>query len=140
MNIRISGNIFQNVSIPLLWGKRAFIQDDQGRLSIINLSGSNATLEVLFDKPARGVPHKPFEGGFEILHGDPNYSYLVDDNIVKSSDGSLPEVTLYNDGLKIGGATFRNNTVIGSSIGIQVTEQGFMMGGPLPKGLAELSV
>ena len=140
MNIRISGNVFQNVSIPLLWGKRAFIQDEHGRLSIINLSGSNATLEVLFDKPVKGIPYRPIEGGFEILHGAPNYSYLVDDNIVKSSDGLLPEVTLYGDGLKIGGATFHNNTVIGSSVGIQVTEQGSMMGGPLPKDLAELTV
>jgi hypothetical protein len=140
MNLRIGGNAFQNVSIPLLWGDRAIVQSGDRKLSIIDLSESTATLEVLFNKPNIETAHRPFEGGFEILHGTPHYSYLPSEGRLKSSDGSLPEIIILDDGLKIGGSTFRNNTVTGFGVGIQVSQSGLAMGAPLPGGLAELSV
>ena len=49
MNLRMGRQVLMNVQIPLLWGERAIIQDKRNRISIIDLSGDKARIEVLAD-------------------------------------------------------------------------------------------
>jgi hypothetical protein len=46
MNLNMGNQIFEDVRIPLLWGKRAILEDKTGRISIILLDGNKAVLEV----------------------------------------------------------------------------------------------
>ena len=44
MNIDMGTQKFMNVDIPLLWGKRAIIEDKKGKISIISLEGKEAVI------------------------------------------------------------------------------------------------
>ncbi len=61
------GEQFENVEIPLLWGTRAVIQDHEGLISVVDLEGDTARLEIVGDKPAPGVEFVPTLEGFQIL-------------------------------------------------------------------------
>ncbi len=67
MNLQMGSQRFVDVEIPLLWGTRAVVQDRDNHLSVINLDGPKARLEILADKPAPKARFTPTFDGFTIL-------------------------------------------------------------------------
>lgn len=141
MNIRMGGQTFSNVQIPLLWGTRAVIQDTTGRLSIIELSGAKARPEIIGDKPAPGIEFRPVLEGYEILdQTHPLYTYSPSEKLLMGRNLGLPDCQIGPNAIRVGTNTFSGNIVEGSGVGIIVTKAGIGMGAPLPKALAELIV
>ena len=141
MNIKMGSQIFSEVQIPLLWGNRAIIQDKKNRLSIIDLSGRKARIEILADAPAQGVTFEPTFSGFKIIENDVAlYLYDPAQKRLESISLDLPLCEISPFGIRIGTNQFANNYVQGFGVGIAVTPQGTFMGAPLPPGLAQLMV
>jgi hypothetical protein len=142
MNLRMGSQLFVDVQIPLLWGTRAILQDPEERLSIINLAGESATLEVLEDEPAQGIPYAPSTEGFVIMDAQGIELYAVSPatkSITARSLKLLP-VTISRDAIRVGTNTFQSNVVSGYGVGISVSENAIGLGGPVPPGLAALRV
>jgi len=143
MNIQMGSQVFSDVAIPLLWGTRAILQDKKGRISIIDLSGTNAKLEVLGDKPAPNIEFRPISGGvIEILQdGNPLYAFDSGNKTIHGLTLRLPECQISNNATRIGTNLFQNNMISGFGVGIMVMEDGgIALGGPLPAGLAKLCI
>lgn len=141
MNIRMGGQTFNDVQIPLLWGSRAIIQDKQGYLSVIDLSGDTAKLEIVGDKPAPEVEFKPIIEGFEILDsGNSIYSYNPEEKLLCSINLELPDCQISQWEIRVGTNVFSGNVVAGFGVGIAVTKDGISMGAPLPSNLAKLVI
>ena len=141
MNLRMGSQAFMNVEIPVLWGQRAVLQDNQGRLSIVDLSGEKARPEVLADEPAPGVGFRPRFDGVVILQDSVElYSYNPRDKSVSSISLGLPDVEISAEGIRVGMMRFSGNVVSGSGVGIAVSEEGTAVGAPLPPGLARLTI
>lgn len=141
MNIQMGGQIFANVQIPLLWGSRAVIQDTKGRLSIIELSGSKARLEIVGDKPAPRIEFRLVLEGYEILdQNSPIYIYSPNEKILMGRNLGLPDCQIGPNSIRVGTNIFSGNIVEGSGVGIVVTKTGVGMGAPIPKTLAELII
>jgi hypothetical protein len=142
MKLRLGGQLFVGVEVPLLWGSRAVLQDQDGRLSILDLAGPSAVLEVVEDGPAEGAQYVPTTDGFAIL-GDGGvelYQLNPTTHALTATSLSLPQVTISPDEIRVGSSVFRDNTIEGFGVGILVTETGFAIGAPLPSGLAKLLV
>jgi hypothetical protein len=138
----MGSQLFVDVQIPLLWGTRAILQDSEERLSVIDLAGEQATLEVLEDEPAKGIPYAPSVEGFVIMNDKGTELYKVSP-IAKSISGislKLLPVTISRDAIRVGTNTFQSNMVSGFGVGISVTETGIGLGSPVPPGLAALRV
>lgn len=143
MRIRMGSQVFADVAIPILWGTRAVLQDKKGRLSIIDLSRTEAKLEVLGNKPATGIEFRPISGGgFEILEvGSPLYSFDPATKTITGITLPLPECQISDNETRIGTNRISNSTIIGFGVGIHVMPDGGMaIGAPLPPGLAKLRV
>jgi hypothetical protein len=142
MNLKMGGQVFLNIEIPLLWGKRAVLQDSEDRLSVIDLSGSQPIIEILGDEPAPEMDYTPIsEGGFQIWRdGKPSYSYFAADKRLSSLDSRLPDCEIKPSGIRVGGSVFSNNTIEGPGVGIVVSETGIGMGARLPSNLAKLRI
>ena len=96
MNIKMGSHDFMDVEIPLLWGKRAVVQDSKGRISVIDLGTDKPTLEILGDSPAPDVEYVPLADGFQILRdGVPLYSYSPSERKLSSVelDSTSPTTT-----------------------------------------------
>lgn len=133
--------IFDNVQIPLLWGKRAIVQDREGRLSVIDLGEAEARLEVLGDKPAPGIEYELADDGFIVVReGQRLYKYSSQEKSISSIGLKLPDCQITSSGTRIGGGQFSGNVISGYEVGIAVTEEGIAMGARLPPGLAKLVV
>lgn len=141
MNLKMGSQVFMNVQIPLLWGTRAVVQDEEGRLSVINLVGDTAKLEILGDKPAPGVAFLPTIDGHTILYNDKQlYTYNPKEKTLTSINLGLPECQIKPWEIRVGSSVFSGNTLVGFGVGIAVRESGIALGSPLPPGLAKLSV
>lgn len=142
MRMKLGGSTFENVQVPVLWGTRAVLQDADGRLSVIDLAGSAARLEILGDKVARGVRFAPTSDGFRVLNADRQalYAYSPRDRRLTSESLGLPELEIQSSRILIGSNTFQSNLVSGFGVGIVVDENGIGIGAPLPPGLAALVV
>lgn len=141
MNLNMGSQVFQNVQIPLLWGKRAVLQDEKGRLSIISLEGSEPEIEILGDKPAPGIKYELIKGGFKIYKDNAElYAFYPEKKIISGLSIKLPECEVGNNGTRIGTNMFSGNMVVGFGVGIVVDERGIGMGAPLPPDLAKLKV
>ena len=141
MNIEMGSQQFINVEIPLLWGTRAVIQDQEGHISVIDLSGDAARLEIVGDKPAPGVEFVPTLDGFEILlNGEAIYSYNPTEKKLISITLRLPDCQISPAETRIGTNVFSMNIVAGFPVGIAVSEKGIALGAPIPPGLAKLIV
>ena len=137
----MGSQIFHDVQIPLLWGSRAVLQDEQGRLSLIDLSGKTAKLEIVGDKPAPGIEFVPVIEGFKILdNGNPQYIYYPEEKRLRSIGLELPECQIAQWEIRVGTNVFSGNVVAGSGVGIAVTKDGIAMGAPLPPNLAKLVI
>lgn len=141
MNLNMGGQAFDNVEIPLLWGKRAVLEDKKGRMSIISLEGNEAVIEVLGDKPAPNIQYELIEDGFKIIVDRQElYSFNPNSRIITALSLNLPECEIQKSGIRVGTNSFSGNTVVGFGVGIVVDERGIGMGAPLPEGLAKLVV
>ena len=141
MNLKMGSQVFSGVAIPLLWGTRAIIQDKKNRLSVIDLSGKKARIEVLADAPAPGIAFEPTFSGFKILgNGVPLYLYDASQKRLESLSLGLPVCEVTSSGIRIGSSQFSNNLIGGFGVGISVTPEGMAIGAPLPPGLAHLIV
>jgi hypothetical protein len=112
------------------------------RISVINLAGPVAVLEILGDHAAPGVRFAPTEGGFAIL--GPNnqelYVYLPSKKKLTQSSSRLPDCEIRPDEILVGTNRFIGNKVSGYGVGISISESGIGLGAPLPPGLASLVV
>jgi hypothetical protein len=140
MKLKMGSQFFDDVTIPLLWGTRAVLQDSQERLSIMDLSGFGPRLEVVGDQPAEGISFKLLVVGFAILGEGEQELYSVEpsEHRLVSLSLDLPEVTITSQSVTVGSSVFSGNTISGYGVGISVTKDGISMGSPLPKGLARL--
>jgi hypothetical protein len=137
----MGSQIFQDVQIPLLWGTRAVVQDREGRLSVIDLSGPTARPEIIGDQPAPGIAFVPTVDGFRIKHdGTDLYTYNPRDKILTGLALRLPECQISATETRIGRGRFSGNTFFAAGVGIAVSESGLSIGASLPPGLAELIV
>lgn len=141
MNLRMGSQVFMNVAIPLLWGERAIIQDKRSRISIIDLSGEKARVEVLADEPAPGVGFRPRVDGIVILQdGVELYVYNPQEKTISSLSLGLPEVQISVTGTRIGTSWFSGNLVAGAGVGLAVKNEGIALGAELPPKLAKLEL
>jgi hypothetical protein len=143
MDLQMGSQTLTGVRVPLLWGNRAVLQDQQGRLSVTDLSGTVARPEIINDRPAPGIPSKTLANGnvFQILsEGKPIYSYDSEGKTLTSIDLGLPDCRVGREQVRVGSVVFSGNTLAGCDVGIVVTESGIAMGAPLPPGLAELVI
>lgn len=143
MNLNMGSQVFRDVVVPLLWGTRAVLQDKKGRISIIDLSGTEAKLEILGDMPAPNVEFRPISGGvIEILQdGNPLYAFDSANKTIRGLTLRLPECQISENATRVGTNLFQNNMISGFGVGIMVMPDGGMaIGGPLPPGLAKLRV
>ncbi len=142
MDFRLRGQFFANVKVPVLWGSRAILQDEQGHLSIINLEGDSPILEVIDDQPAASANFSPRTEGYVILDNEGGELYSVNpkSKSLTPTGLRLPPVTVGKRELHIGTNVFEGNMVVGIGVGILVTESGIALGGPLPRTLATLRV
>jgi len=136
----MGSQVFANVDVPLLWGSRAILEDKKGRVTVIDLSGDVAKIEILGDLPAPGVEFRPLSGDLvEILNvGKPLYSYAPATKTLRSVTLNLPECQLSESGTRVGTNRFSNNAIVGFGVGLAVSENGIAMGAPMPPGLAKL--
>lgn len=141
MNIQFGSQVFIGVQIPLLWGTRAVIGHPKGEISVIDLSGETAKPEIVINAPWQGVEYAEMEDGFVIYsESRAAYFYSPPRKIIRDLSGKLPECEIGKDRVRIGTNTISNSTIHGFQVGMGVTESGFFIGGPAPKGLAPLIV
>ena len=141
MNLRMGSYSFSNVQIPLLWGDRAVVQDKKGRLSIIDLSGEKARIEILADEPAPSVSFRPRVDGIVILQGGTElYSYNPREKSISSITLGLPQVEIGPHRTRVETNEFFGGSIFGFAVGIAVTKDGISLGAPLPPGLAKLTI
>lgn len=141
MDFQFGSQTFRNVQIPILWGTRAILAHQTGALSIINIAGETAKLEVIGDSPSNDVEYSEKEDGFVIYDNDQQaYFYSPARKLIRDLKGELPECELKGDHVRIGTNKIGNSMVTGFQVGIGVSSDGFFIGGPLPKGLAELKL
>ena len=141
MNLTIGGNTFRGVQIPVLWGTRAIVQDQVGRISVIDLSGDVGKLEILGDRPAPQVGFVPRIDGFEILaDGEALYAYNPEEKILRSITLGLTECQVDATQIRVGTNVLQGNVIIGLGVGVTVTDKGWSIGGSLPPGLAKLLI
>jgi hypothetical protein len=142
MNLVMGSNVFRDVTIPVLWGTRAILQDKEGRISIIDLAGKQASLEILGDQPAPGVEFRPTIDGFSVLrNGDALYRYNPSEKVITGIHLNLPECQIGKYETRVGTNVFSNNAFAGMSVGFMVKEDGISIGvSQLPPELADLIV
>lgn len=141
MNLKMGNQVFHNVQIPLLWGTRAILQDQQGRLSVVDLAGDKAKLEIVGDEPAPGIEFLPTVDGYKILSKREGlYIYSPRHKTLTSISLDLPECQIGPWETRVGSNILSGNTFTGHGVGIAVTKNGMAIGAPLPKGLADLVI
>ena len=140
MNLRMGSQKFTDVSVPLLWGTRAIVQDQENRLSVIDLAGPKARLEILADRPAPKARFTPTFQGFTIVSraGDEIYSYSPRERLLSSINLGLPDCQIRADAIMVGTHRFSYGRFAGTGVGIAVTPTSIAVGGPLPPNLAAL--
>jgi hypothetical protein len=141
MNFRICGQFFSNVRVPVLWGSRAILRDEQGHLSIVDLEGESPILEVVDDRPAVGARVSLTTEGYVILDREGRQLYSVNPKTKSLSPVALrlPAVTLGEHELRLGPHVLEVN-MVGVAVGILVTEKGIELGGQLPTLLGDMRV
>jgi hypothetical protein len=132
---------YMDVQIQLLWGERAIIVDERGRLSVVDLSGERAQVEVLADEPAPGVAFRPDLGGIVILKDKIElYTYNPGEKTISSLSLGLPDVQISPSGTRVGNNWFSGNVFSGSGVGLSISRDGISLAAPLPSKLAKLAV
>jgi hypothetical protein len=139
MNLRVGGNTFWNVTVPVLWGQRAILQDKFGKLSVVDLSGPKPRVELLADEPAVGVEFRPILNGVALIQaGTTLYTFDKLEKTLSSVTLSLPEIQVTESSIRVGSLELVNNRIIGYGVGVAVSPTSVSIGAPLPAGLSEL--
>ena len=140
MDIEIGSNRFADVAIPLLWGTKAVIQTASG-VSVIELAGPRAQLEILAGRPADGALYTEVAGGFEITseYGI-SFVFQTTPTSLRDPQGVLPDCVIDEHGITVGGSRFSGNVFSGSAVGLLVTDDRISIAAPLPDGLVRLVV
>ncbi len=139
MNLNMENQVFEDVRIPLLWGKRAILEDKKGRISIILLDGNKAVLEVLGNEPTSNIQYETIEDGFKVIHnGQDLYSFNRKRRVITGHSQKLPECEIRGGGIRIGSNVLSRSKTLESGVGVEVYEQRIIMGNSLPRGLARL--
>lgn len=140
MDLRVGSNLFEGVTVPVLWGERAVLQDARGKLSVVDLGRDAPVLEILGDRPAPGAEFKPrLAGGFTILGAAGDlYAYDPKDHLLTPIELKLPELQITESFTRIGSHTLSSNMVVGFGVGVLVNEEGISIGGPVPERLTRL--
>ena len=139
MHVRFGSQVFADVMIPVLWGKRAIVGHPSGKFSIIDLSESLARPEIVEDKPWRNVKFSEKEDGFVIFRDNTReYFFSPARKLIRDMNGALPECEISDESIRIGSNTIQGGTVSGFQVGVGISENGFFIGGPVPAELAEL--
>jgi len=139
MNLSMENQIFEDVRIPLLWGKRAILEDKIGRISIILLDGNKAVLEVLGNEPTSNIQYETIEDGFKVIHnGQDLYSFNRKKRVITGHSQKLPECEIRVGGIRIGSNVLSRSKAIEFGVGVEVYEQRIIMGNSLPRELARL--
>lgn len=139
MNLNMENQTFEDVRIPLLWGKRAILEDKKGRISIILLDGNKAVLEVLGNEPTSNIQYETIEDGFKVIHnGQDLYSFNRKKRVITGHSQKLPECEIRGGGIRIGSNVLSRNKTLEFGVGVEVQEQRIIMGNSLPRGLARL--
>lgn len=141
MNLSFGSQVFNQVTVPLLWGFRAAIGHPRGEFSIIDLSGESARPEILKNLPAPGIEYAEREDGFVIFKDSvESFFFSPSRGLLRDISGSLPDCEIRNDCIRIGSNTISSSMISGFQVGIGVSETGMFIGGPLPPGLAALKI
>jgi len=139
MNLNMENQIFEDVRIPLLWGKRAILEDKIGRISIILLDGNKAILEILGNEPTSNIQYETIEDGFKVIHnGQDLYSFNTKKRVITAHSERLPECEIRGGGIRIGSNVLSRSKATEFGVGVEVYEQRIVMGNSLPRGLARL--
>lgn len=139
MNLNMENQIFEDVRIPLLWGKRAILEDKSGHISIILIDGNKAVLEVLRNEPTLNIQYEPIKDGFKVIHnGQELYSFDKKKRVITGHSQKLPECEIRGGEIRIGSNILSVNKSIGFGVGVEVYEHRIIMGNDLPRGLARL--
>lgn len=142
MDLELGSNRFRDVKVPVLWGNRAILQDRKGRISVVDLGGTQARLEIVGDEPAPDVEFTPTVDGFKILRdGDPIYTYSKEQQSFSSLSSDLPDVEISDREIQIGrGNVIQRSMISGFDVGVRIDSDGFAIGASLPEGLAALEL
>jgi hypothetical protein len=139
VRICFGSQVFDNVQIPVLWGKRAILGHPSGELSIVDLSELAARPEIVADKPWMNIEFSEKEDGFVIFKDHtPAFLYSPPRKLVRDLSGNLPECEISKDRIRVGSNTIQNSHFGGTQVGVGISETGFFIGGPAPPGLAPL--
>lgn len=140
--VELGSNTFENVLIPVLWGKRAILVDDMNQISVIDLSAPEPRWEIHADEVASGIEFLPTSDGFSIIdqNGGEVYRFSPSMKRLTGESLSLPELEFSTNQTRIGNGILRRNSVSNFAVGIHVQESALTMGTRLPDGLAPFSV
>jgi len=137
MNLKMGNQVFTNVAIPVLWGSRAIIQDENSRLHVLDLSSPTPLPEIVGDQPASGIEYQPIIGGFRVFReGAEVYTYLSEEKVLRSDTLGLPECQITPSHIRVGTSVFSGNVIANTPVGLTITRDGIGIGGAIPKGLA----
>lgn len=136
MNIEFGGHVFQDVGIPVLWGDRAILQDNEGRISVINLAAQTPVPEIVASEPAPGVDYLPTTEGTRILGSEGVlYTFQSDPTRLHGVLLDLPDLEIDQNRITVGTNVFESNIISGSEVGLVITSTGIGMGASLPENL-----
>ena len=139
MNLNMENQVFEDVRIPLLWGKRAILEDKIGRISIILLDGNKAVLEVMGNEPTSNIQYEEIKDGFKVIHnGQDIYSFNRKKRVITGHTQKLPECEIRGGDIRIGSNVLSMSKALEFGVGVEVYEQRIIMGNSLPRGLARL--
>lgn len=141
MDIQMGSHAFRDVEVPVLWGTRAILQNAPGAITIMDLSGDEARLEILAGKPGPDTEFRPSSDGYIIVRdGEDLYSFNPERNEITGITVRLPTCRITDTEIRVGGSVFSGNVVHGFAVGIAIAESGIAMGAPLPDKLAKLRI
>ncbi len=137
MNFTIGGQEFFDVDVPLLWGKRAFVEDIMGKMSIIALDDNQAVIEVLADQPTANVQHETADDKLTIsVDGKALYTYEPGTKTVVGIELGLPQCQIQAEGISVGIYNYYGKTASGANVSVAVDDIDTHIGAPLPEVLA----
>ena len=141
MNLKIGMWTFTKVQIPLLWGSRVVLDDREGRISVVDLSGDTATVEIIGDRPAFGVDISMDLDSLTILcEGSGLYRYTIEQKLLSSLDLGLPDCQIGRNWIRVACNAFLGTTMSRLGTITAITKDGIVEGASLPPELSEFII
>jgi len=120
MKLAMGGQFFDDVTVPVLWGTRAVLQDRGGRLSVTDLGGSAAHPEIIADEVAPGVRSAARDEGYTIVGANDEelYTYSPSAKRLGQSSTGLPDVEVRDESIRVGSSVLAGNVIRACEVGI----------------------